>query len=260
MKEIAAAALSLSLAAAAPVDAEEKLQPRSGPRITAEDVRSVSPALEKYTQQKLLGEVWSRPDLSRRDRSVVTFAEVIARNQAIDMPFYINAALDNGVRPTELSEIITHLAFYSGFPNAMEAVSAAKTIFAERGITVDQLPVASPTLMPIDQEAETKRATAVEANVGPVSAGLVKYTGELFQDLWLRPDLAPRDRSLVTISALVATGQVAQITFHLNKAMDNGLTRAQASEVLTHLAFYTGWPNVMSAVPVFKDVFDKRGV
>ncbi|TQX84031.1 4-carboxymuconolactone decarboxylase [Rhizobium sp. rho-13.1] len=214
-------------------------------------------ALEKYTQQKLLGEVWSRPDLSRRDRSVITVAEVIARNQASDMPFYFKVALDSGVNPAELSEIITHLAFYSGFPNAMEAVAAAKTIFAERGITIDQLPIASPTLLLIDEEAEAKRATTVETNVGPVSVGVVKYTGELFTDLWLRPDL---DRSLVTISALVATGQVAQVTFHLNKAMDNGLTKAQASEVLTHLAFYTGWPNVMSAVPVFKDVFEKRGV
>jgi 4-carboxymuconolactone decarboxylase len=70
--------------------------------------------------------------------------------------------------------------------------------------------------------------------------------------------LAPRDRSLVTVSALIAAGQVAQVPFHLNKAMDNGLTRAQASEVLTHLAFYAGWPNVMSAVPIVKGVFEKR--
>jgi 4-carboxymuconolactone decarboxylase len=76
--------------------------------------------------------------------------------------------------------------------------------------------------------------------------------------LWLRPDLAPRDRSLVTVSALIASGQVAQVPFHLNRAMDNGLTRAQASEALTHLAFYAGWPNVFSALPVAKDVFEKR--
>jgi 4-carboxymuconolactone decarboxylase len=95
--------------------------------------------------------------------------------------------------------------------------------------------------------------------VAPVSQGLVEYTGALlFHDLWLRPDLAPRDRSLVTVSALIAAGQSAQISFHLNKAMDNGLTQAQASEVLTHLAFYVGWPNAMSAVPVMKTVFDAR--
>jgi 4-carboxymuconolactone decarboxylase len=87
----------------------------------------------------------------------------------------------------------------------------------------------------------------------------VDYTGDLlFSDLWLRPDLAPRDRSLVIVSALIAAGQVAQIPFHLNRAMDNGLTKAQAAEVLTHLAFYAGWPNAMSAVPVVKTVFERR--
>ena len=80
----------------------------------------------------------------------------------------------------------------------------------------------------------------------------------LFRDLWLRPGLAPRDRSLVTVSALVATGQIAQIPYHLNRAMDNGLTQDQASEALTQLAFYAGWPNVFSAMPVFKEVFTSR--
>jgi 4-carboxymuconolactone decarboxylase len=80
----------------------------------------------------------------------------------------------------------------------------------------------------------------------------------VFNDLWLRPDLAPRDRSLVTVSALVANGQVAQIPFHLNKAMDNGLTQQQAGEALTQLAFYAGWPNVFSALPIFKQVFASR--
>ncbi len=62
----------------------------------------------------------------------------------------------------------------------------------------------------------------------------------------------------MTVSALIAAGQVAQIPFHLNRAMDNGLTKAQASEVLTHVAFYAGWPNAMSAVPVMKRVFEGR--
>jgi 4-carboxymuconolactone decarboxylase len=87
----------------------------------------------------------------------------------------------------------------------------------------------------------------------------VQYTTDiLFNDLWLRPRLAPRDRSLVTVSALVASGQVAQIPYHLNRAMDNGLTQVQAAEVITTLAFYAGWPNAMSALPVVKDVFEKR--
>jgi 4-carboxymuconolactone decarboxylase len=98
-----------------------------------------------------------------------------------------------------------------------------------------------------------------------VAPALEKYaqgphtTNVLFRDLWLRPDLAPRDRSLVTISALIASGQAAQITYHLNRAMDNGLTREQAGEAITHLAFYAGWPNAFSAAAIAKDVFEKRG-
>jgi 4-carboxymuconolactone decarboxylase len=74
----------------------------------------------------------------------------------------------------------------------------------------------------------------------------------------LRPALAPRDRSLVTVAALIASGEVQQITYHLNRAMDNGLTREQASEMMTHLAFYSGWPNCFSALPIVKEVFEKR--
>jgi 4-carboxymuconolactone decarboxylase len=83
-------------------------------------------------------------------------------------------------------------------------------------------------------------------------------TDVLFRELWPRPALASRDRSLVTVSALISSGQVAQITYHLNRAMDNGLTQSQASEVLTHIAFYAGWPNAFSALPVVREVFEKR--
>jgi 4-carboxymuconolactone decarboxylase len=91
-----------------------------------------------------------------------------------------------------------------------------------------------------------------------VSQGVVDYTDMLFDDVWQRPGLAPRDRSLVTVSALIVSGHSAQVTFHLNRAMDSGLTKAQASEMLTHLAFYGGWPNVFSVVPVVKEVLAKR--
>lgn len=231
----------------------------SSPTLSLDDVRSVSPALARYTTGPLLGEVWKRPDLSPRDRSLVTVAALIARNQTIEMPYHLNLALDNGVTPAEISETITHLAFYAGWANAMSAVAVAKDVFAARGVTADQLPVADPELLPIEPAAEAKRAASVQETVGPVSQGLVGYTGELlFHDLWLRPGLAPRDRSLVTVSALIPSGQVAQVPFHLNRAMDNGLTRAQAAELLPQLAFYAGWPNVMSAVPVVKGVFDSR--
>lgn len=225
----------------------------------AQDIPSVAPALEKYTQERLLGEVWRRPGLSPRDRSIVTLAALVARNQTIEMPYYLSAALDNGVKPAEISELITHLAFYSGRGNAMSAIAVTKDVFAKRGVRTDQLAQVSPKLLPLDEKREADRAKRVGEQFGNVSPGVVQYTTEvLFLDLWLRPDLAPRDRSLVTISSLIALGQGAQLSSHLNLAMDNGLTQIQASEALTQLAFYVGWPNVFSALPVAKDVFEKR--
>ena len=227
--------------------------------LTYDDVRAVSPALEYYTKGPLLDGLWKRPDLSPRDRSVVTVSALIARTQAIEMPFHFALALDNGVKASELSEIVTHLAFYAGWANAMSAVAVAKEIFHQRGIGIDQLPPAKGKLLPLNEEAETQRATQVNNNFGSVSPGLVQNTTDLlFRELWLRPALAPRDRSLVTVSSLIASGQVAQITFHLNRAMDNGLTKEQASEVVNHLAFYAGWPNAFSALPIIKEVFEKR--
>ena len=251
MKLLAATLATLSMLASASAQADQTKM--------REDVRMVAPALEKYAQGTLLGDVWKRPGLSVRDRSIVTLAALIARNQTVEMAYYLNVALDNGVKPAEISEIITHLAFYSGWSNAMAAVAVAKDVFAERKIAADQLAAASPNLLALNEAAEADRAKRVGEQFGAVFPGVVQYTTDvLFRDLWLRPGLAPRDRSLVTVSSLIASGQIAQLTGHLNIGMNNGLTQTEIAEAITHLAFYVGWPNVFSAMPVAKDVFEKR--
>jgi 4-carboxymuconolactone decarboxylase len=231
----------------------------ANPMLTSQDIRAVAPALERYAQGVVLGDLWKRPGLSSRDRSIVTVAALIARDQTVELPNYLNLAIDSGVKPAEISEIITHLAFYTGWANAMNAIPPARKVFANRNIGADQVPPASGPQLPLDEAAESQRASRVEQQFGQITPSLVQYTTDvLFRDLWLRPGLAPRDRSLVTVSALVATGQVAQITYHLNRAMDNGLKREEAGELLGHLAFYTGWPNAFSAAPIVKDVIEKR--
>jgi len=135
------------------------------------DVQAVAPALDHYTQERPLAEVWTRPGLGARDRSLITVAALIARNQAIEMPFYFNLALDNGMKPSEISETITHLAFYSGWPNAISAVAAAKEVFAVRGISSGQLPQAFPALLPLDEKAEAQRASRNEQLFRAVAPG-----------------------------------------------------------------------------------------
>jgi 4-carboxymuconolactone decarboxylase len=251
MKVLAMTLASLSLFASSMAVAD--------PTKARADVASVAPALEKYRQETLFGDLWKRPGLSVRDRSIATLAALIARNQTTEMPEYLSFALDNGVKPSEISEIVTHLAFYAGWGNAMQAVAVAREVFAVRKIAAEQLSPAMPKLLALNEAAEADRAKRVGELYGAVFPGVTQYTTDvLFRDLWLRPGLAPRDRSLVTISSLVASGQVAQLTGHVTIGMNNGLTQAEIAEAMTHLAFYAGWPNVFSAMPVAKDVFEKR--
>jgi 4-carboxymuconolactone decarboxylase len=218
----------------------------------------VAPALQRYTADVLDGDLWKRPGLAPRDRSFATVSAMVAIGQAGALKPELSRALDNGVKPAELGALMTHLAFYAGWPNALSAMGVAKALFSERGLTV--APAADPTArLPMDEKADAPRAAGVEKAYGPVSPAIVRYTNEvLFNDLWRNPDLAPRDRSLVTISALIAGGHAEQLPFHLNRAMDNGMTREEIGETITQLAFYAGWPNALSAVPVAKAVFDKR--
>jgi len=104
----------------------------AGRRLSPDDVRRVAPALDKYTQDRLYGEVWKRPGLTPRDRSLITIAALIARDLTSPIPYYFNRALENGVKPSEISEVITHLAFYAGWPNTFSALPVAKDVFAKR--------------------------------------------------------------------------------------------------------------------------------
>ena len=77
----------------------------------------------------------------------------------------------------------------------------------------------------------------------------------LFDDVWQRPGLSPRDRSLVTVSALIANYRTNELPFHLKKALDNGVTREELIELITHLAFYAGWPAASTAISIVRQVF-----
>ncbi|MEV0547464.1 carboxymuconolactone decarboxylase family protein [Nocardia salmonicida] len=91
---------------------------------------------------------------------------------------------------------------------------------------------------------------------GDFAPGLAHYTDKvLFDEVWEREDLSKRDRSLITVAALTAMGKTDQLTFHLDYARQNGVTETELKEAITHLAFYTGWPNGMSAMTVAKQVF-----
>jgi 4-carboxymuconolactone decarboxylase len=106
--------------------------------------------------------------------------------------------------------------------------------------------------------SEPKQLTRAQQLVGDFAPKLAELTDDvLFGDVWARTELAPRDRSLATISALIANGNTEQLSGHLMRAKENGLTESEIAEVIIHLAFYAGWPRAMSAVKVAREVFKR---
>lgn len=93
---------------------------------------------------------------------------------------------------------------------------------------------------------------------GDFSPKLAELTDDiLFDDVWNRPDLSARDRSLITVAVLTAGGDTGQLEFHLGRAIENGLTQAQLIEAITHVTFYAGWPKGMAAMAVAKQLFSR---
>jgi 4-carboxymuconolactone decarboxylase len=232
-------------------------QPRSG-SVAPPAMQRIAPGLADYTDDVLFGDVWRRSQLAPRDRSLVTVAVLIATGKTAQLEGHLGRALDNGVTPTEVSGLVTHLAFYSGWPSAVSSLDVVEKVFRARGIDATKIPRRAGTL-PLPA-SDGDRAKGVEASVAPIAPQLAELTNDvLFADLWRRADLAPRDRSLVTIAALAGSGDGDQLAFHIRRGMENGLTREQIGEALTHLAFYAGWPKAMAAVAVAEKVMASDG-
>ena len=114
-----------------------------------------------------------------------------------------------------------------------------------------QAPAAAPAASP-----QPSRAQQLMGDIAPKLADLTDSV--LFGDVWARPQLSRRDRSLVTVSALIAMNRPDQLRSHLALARQNGLTEEELVEAITHLAFYSGWPNAVAAVGIARDVFKKN--
>jgi 4-carboxymuconolactone decarboxylase len=93
-----------------------------------------------------------------------------------------------------------------------------------------------------------------------IAPALAEYTDNvLFGDVWKRPSLSPRDRSLITVASLVALYRINELPFHLKRALENGVSRAELIEAITHLAFYAGWPTASTALPIARRVLEEVG-
>jgi 4-carboxymuconolactone decarboxylase len=218
-------------------------------RPSGELQQRIAPGLATLTDDVLYGDVWTRPELSPRDRSLVTISVLIATGRTAQLTGHLGRALTNGVTPSEASGVLAHLAIYCGWPSAVSALEVYEQVFKARQVDTSSLGAVSARLPAPASEAE--RAGATRAELEAVAPKFVQLTNDVvFDDLWRRPDLSARDRSMVTIAALAAMGDDDQLDVYLRRGLESGLTRAQIAETLTHLGFYAGWPKATKALTV----------
>jgi 4-carboxymuconolactone decarboxylase len=209
--------------------------------------QKIAPGLATLTDEVLFGDVWRRPELSPRDRSLVTVSVLIATGKPAQLAGHLGRALDNGVQPKEASALLAHLAIYGGWPNAVSALDVYEQVYVARKVETAALRAVGPRLPAPATDAA--RARAVNDELATVAPKFVQLTNDVvFDNLWRRSDLTLRDRCLVTIAALAAMGDDDQLDFYLRRGLESGLTRVQITEAVTHLGFYAGWAKATKAM------------
>lgn len=139
--------------------------------------------------------------------------------------------------------------------NTMSTYSP-KMMFAAILMAFSALTVSVSAQAADDGEEEPSRAQQLMGDVTPKLADLTDEV--LYEDVWSRSELSKRDRSLVTVSILIAINRPEQLRSHIGLALENGVTREELSETITHAAFYTGWPNAVNAALIAKEVFKEQ--
>ena len=142
---------------------------------------------------------------------------------------------------------------------SLTACRVTTIVMLMAGASASALAQGSPAAPGPSAPASSPQQTRAQQLMGDIAPKLADLTDSvLFGDVWERPQLSKRDRSLVTVSALIAMNRPDQLRSHLARARQNGLTEEELVEAITHLAFYSGWPNAIAAVSVAREVFVKK--
>lgn len=212
-----------------------------------------APYLGQVRDKYVYGDIWERSGLSARDRSMIT----VAVNQALyatnELKLHMGRALDNGVTQAEISEIIAHTLWYSGFPTGVNAARVAAEVFAERGLPASPPGVSSRT-PPVNPELEFPGAFPQT----PYLRDLLNQV--VYAETWKRAELSPRDRSMITVAVGTTLNAASEVRYHSGRALDNGVTQTELAEIITHVAFYAGFFNAMNAAQVLAEVYTARNL
>lgn len=216
------------------------------------------------------GEVWSRPELSRRDRSLVVISFLTALGREVELRQHIAGGLNHGLSRDEIDEIMVQISAYAGMPVALAGAGAAAQVFAERDGTEQRTTPPAPAELEDDEKRRAKGFDVLRTLLGApdldheaTEAAMVDQLGDMgrlvltfaFGDVWSRPQLSRRDRSLVVISALTALSLAHELEIHIRGALNHGVTRVEIEEVMLTMVLYGGFPRAIDGMHLARKVF-----
>ena len=217
------------------------------------------------------GEVWSRNELSRRDRSLVVISMLTALGHELELQQHVAGGLHHGLTRDEIDETMVQLSQYVGMPPALAGAGIASRVFAERDGSERRSDPPAPMEPKDDEERRADgldvlttllgmppgsdmhfAADATLEQLGPIGRFVLDTA---FGEVWARPNLSRRDRSLVVIAALGALNLTHELGIHLRGALNHGVTRTEIQEVMLTLVVYGGFPRAIDGIHLAHALF-----
>ena len=219
-----------------------------------------------------MGDVWARPQLSRRDRSLIVISVLATIGSTEELSLHTQVGLNNGLTRTEIEELVLHVAAYAGFPMAMQASRVVTDRFCQID-GVDRLPERTGA-EDLDDTERRLRAHDVRKSlsggrcaddVDADYAAMVEHLGDVgmiayhwaFGDLWSRDELNRRDRSLIVIAILTVLSRIDELAFHVPACLNHGLSREESEEIMGQMTIYGGIPRAVEGIQATRRAFEK---
>ena len=222
-------------------------------------------ALGEYAIDFGIGDLWSRPGLVPRDRSLAVISILTTLQSDNALRFHLAAGLGHGLKPSEIEEVMVQLGGYAGFPRALDGMRSAREVFTDHGIEPDRPSTAEPK----DDGQRRTDARAVFAvmtlnqSLDGVGVDMGNFTGTAgrfaFGDLWSREEVSRRDRSLIVISTLAAQSKMQELRFHVRAGLTHGLGVEELEELMVTTAAYVGFPTAVEGFRVLREMLAEGG-
>ena len=221
-------------------------------------------ALGSFALDFVLGDIWSRPGLSKRDRNLIVLTMLATLHQTNQLSYYVPGGLNHGLTATEIREIMTHIAAYAGFPRALDAMAETNRILSKLGHGAENGQLTAAERFSNAERRERGAAvmaklsgnpasdpdkviTAMAGKLGPLGAYGIDFA---FGEVWARSQLSRRDRSLLVVSVLTALGRTKELHIHVPAAIRHGVTKAELEELMLTAFAYAGAPLAVEGMHV----------